>query len=117
MPTKSKSKSTATATATATVTPESKRPLRRGNVVLIRTAVYHALGRVEDIYSIEGVAFVLLSEAAYVGDTGHFSAATELPLDTVQGAEIEPVADGFMEIQIASIGDVVNAKAVVRRRV
>lgn len=85
-----------------------------GNIVLIRTAVYHALGKVVGIVMVGGVPFVHLTEAAYIGDTGRFSEATKVPLDKVDRAEIEPVADGQMLVQVAMICDVVHAMETVR---
>ena len=89
---------------------ESNRPLPLltvGNKVLIRTAVYHAVGVVVLFYTIEGVGFVQLSDASFVGDTGLYSKATSQSLSTVAQAELEAVGGaGFLDIQIGSIGDV-----------
>ena len=91
--------------------PKSKGPLLKvGNKVLIRTAVYHAVGVVVALFKVEGVAFVQLGEASFVGDTGLYSQATDKPLKDVPQAELEAVGgDGFLDIQIGSIGDVAVA--------
>lgn len=81
-----------------------------GNVVLVRTAIYHALGKVNAIFDVGGVAFVQLAEASYLGDTGRYNEATSKPLSEVSQAEIEPVGNGgLLDIQIASIGDIALA--------
>jgi hypothetical protein len=86
-----------------------------GNIVLIRTAVYHALGRVVGTYAAQGVAFVQLAEASYVGDTGRYHEATSKPLRDVAQAEIEPVGSGgLLDVQLAIICDVARAVAISR---
>lgn len=78
-----------------------------GNIVLIRTAVYHALGRVQALFTVEGVGFVQIAEASYIGDTGRYHEATSRRLAEIANAEIEPVGGaGLMDIQVAAICDV-----------
>jgi hypothetical protein len=84
--------------------------LTPGNVVLIRTAVYHALGRVVGIVDVGGVAFVMLEHASYVGDTGRYHEATARPLREVSSSEVEPVGlGGRMDVQVGAICDVALA--------
>lgn len=84
--------------------------LKPGNVVLIRTAVYHALGRVRGTYSLEGVGFVQLEEAAWIADTGRFSEATSRAISDLPSSEIEPVGSGgIFDVQLAVICDIALA--------
>ena len=84
-----------------------------GQIVLIRTAVYHALGRVAGIHQIGSVDFVQLHDAAFIGDTGRYHKATSVLLSEIPEAEIEPVSDGVLDIQVAIICDVARAVGVV----
>jgi hypothetical protein len=90
-----------------------------GTVLLIRTAVYHALGRVEGLVMVGPIAFLSITEAAFVGDTGRYHEATVKDLSTVAEAEIEPVGypegEGRMLINVAVIGDVVEVPNTVRK--
>ena len=103
------------ATQSYTTTESIADLLRVGNIVIIRTAIYHALGRVHGFVAYGGVAFVRLSSAAYLGDTGRYSDATSRPIHEVTAAEVERVGlGGMLEIQIGSIGDIALAPEVAR---
>ena len=92
--------------------------LSAGNIVLIRTAVYHAIGRVVGVFKIGDVSFVQLSEAAFVGDTGRYHEATSIDLDKVSSAEIEPVGlSGLLDVQIGMICDVAVVPSTVTKTV
>ena len=61
-------------------------PLRAGNLVLVRTVTNYYTGRVEEVTEHE----ILLSDAAWIPDTGRFATA----LSTGSLGEVEPYPEG-----------------------
>jgi hypothetical protein len=91
--------------------------LEKGAVVLLRTAVYHAIGTVGDLFDVGGVAFVRLHDASYLGDTGRYFDATTKPIHEVDASEIEPVGgEGILDVQVAMIGDAARALPYERKQ-
>ena len=66
----------------ATPTPSSQSPIRVGNTVLIRTVTNYYTGRIAAFTDAE----ILLDDAAWVADTGHFTNA----LTTGTLSDVEP---------------------------
>lgn len=65
--------------------PVTERPLTVGNAVFVRTVTHHYTGRVAEI----GDDYIVLIDAAWIADDGHFSVA----LETGKFAEVEPYPD------------------------
>lgn len=105
------------ATKKKKATTKKQQPLltEKGAIVLIRTAVYHAIGVVDGLLDVGGVAFVRLRDACYIGDTGRYTDATTRAISDVPGSELEPVGgDGIMEVQVAIVCDVARAQPYTR---
>lgn len=78
-------------------------PFPVGTAVYIRTAVYHACGRIEGRRGM----WLDLAEASYIGSDGGYSSATERGLQNNSGAEIERVGQGGrLRVNIGMIADV-----------
>lgn len=69
-------------TSATTPTPPSQSPIRVGNTVLIRTVTNYYTGRIAALTDAE----ILLDDAAWVADTGHFTNA----LTTGVLSDVEP---------------------------
>lgn len=79
--------------------------LSAGNKVLLRTAVHGWAGCVSRIFRIEGVAFVELTDASWIADTGRYGEAHIKGIEAMADSEIEKVPCPVL-VQLESIGDV-----------
>lgn len=75
-----------------------KIPFEVGKAYFIRTVTYHFTGRVTAVVG----NFLILSEAAWIADSGRY--ATALAAGSKVLAEVEPVPDGTM-INTSAITD------------
>lgn len=81
-------------------------PFEIGAVYLIRTVTMIQVGRVVAASK----QWVMMEDAAWVADTGHFSDA----LKKWQFNEVEPFPDGLVGVSCGSIVDFVKGKEVLR---
>ena len=78
---------------------KTKSPIQVGNTVLIRTVTFFLTGRIEEVNEHE----IVLSDAAWIADTGRFNEAL---LDGVEKvSEVEPVPDGVCAVGRGAIVD------------
>ena len=76
-------------------------PIQVGRAVFIRTVTHHHVGRVKGLVNLSGVAFVELTDCAWIADDGRFSEA----LASGSCNEVEPFPAGSVLIGLGSIVD------------
>jgi hypothetical protein len=78
---------------------KSKSPIAVGNKVFIRTVTHYLTGKIEEV----GTQELVLSDAAWVADTGRFADA--LKTGTEKLLEVEPFPDGHVAVGRGAIID------------